>query len=562
MRIVTAAFALCLTLLVHQSAQAQSPFSIQSAGNIVEEGLATLWSDIDGDSDADLLIVNVSGQHTLFRNDGSGGLNPEAFVLPTQNVGDGVFADLDGDGDRDLVLGSLDQSGYYVKDASGYTAGLVPGLTDRTGVRSVNPVDANGDGRLDLFVSRRGTQGNYLLTQTVDGSWEVSFTEPSKNAGSTNQTCWSDADLDGDLDAFVVNSAGRDNVAYRNDDGDLVEWTVGAEQSEAVAATSCAWGDVDADGDFDLFITAVGAPSRLYLNDGTGMLAEAPPSAAPALDGDVISARWDDIDLDGDLDLIAVGRFEPLRLYLNEGGVFVASEIAGLNAAPSYRTGAATFDLDGDGDLELAVGAGFNGSYEPSVVYRNDLAGAPNWIGVRLVSSTTANTDGIGARITVYSDLAGDPVVQLREILAHSSRLGQSDMTAMFGLGANGKADSVRVDWPSGSVSTVYPETQSQVLVVEDPTAVSGEPVPGRAFAVSVRPNPSGGDAVGVVTLDVAGEVALALFDALGREVWSQVLRAPAGAVEVRLPQLATGTYVFRARTDRQTATRLLTVVR
>jgi hypothetical protein len=116
-----------------------------------------------------------------------------------------------------------------------------------------------------------------------------------------------------------------------------------------------AWGDVDGDGDLDLAVANHQAANQLYLNvGGTMVLSEgilAPPPSPVENRSDTVA--WGDVDGDGDLDL-AVGNYQrPNQLYLNQDGRLVLSSWA---PAAGITWSLAWGDVDGDGDLDLAVG--------------------------------------------------------------------------------------------------------------------------------------------------------------------------------------------------------------
>jgi enediyne biosynthesis protein E4 len=118
-----------------------------------------------------------------------------------------------------------------------------------------------------------------------------------------------------------------------------------------------AWGDVDGDGDPDLFVVGFGEPNRLFLNDD-GRFTEA--GAAAGVDdpgGEAMGASFADYDGDGDLDL-HVTRRGSNRLFRNRGdGTFDEVAAAAGIDDPSWSTGAAWGDFDRDGHLDLYVGS-------------------------------------------------------------------------------------------------------------------------------------------------------------------------------------------------------------
>lgn len=117
-----------------------------------------------------------------------------------------------------------------------------------------------------------------------------------------------------------------------------------------------AWGDVDGDGDPDLYVVDFAAPNRLYLNQGDGTFQEAAEAAGVADEpGFGMGAAFADYDDDGDLDLYVTNR-GPNRLFRNRGdGTFDEMSAAAGVDDPSWSTGAVWGDLDRDGHLDLYV---------------------------------------------------------------------------------------------------------------------------------------------------------------------------------------------------------------
>ena len=86
------------------------------------------------------------------------------------------------------------------------------------------------------------------------------------------------------------------------------------------------------------------------------------------------------------------------------------------------------------------------------------------WIAVKPVG-TSSNRDAIGARVTI--DVGG--AVQIREIAAGSSQMGQNMLEAHFGLGTARTVDSVTVVWPSGKVKRLTDVPANQRLTIVEP---------------------------------------------------------------------------------------------
>lgn len=154
-------------------------------------------------------------------------------------------------------------------------------------------------------------------------------------------------------------------------------------------AGGAASGDVDGDGDLDVFIVRGDTgPNLLYLNDGAGRFQEAAAAAGLATTGDAVNARhsgpvFGDLDGDSDLDLVIGGlESDPTKLYLNDGnGRFTdATTGSGFQSMSSRQTiSMALGDYDRDGDLDLAMahwGTPRNSAFpgETETLWRNDSA--------------------------------------------------------------------------------------------------------------------------------------------------------------------------------------------
>ncbi|MGE5459983.1 MAG: CRTAC1 family protein [Solirubrobacterales bacterium] len=146
-------------------------------------------------------------------------------------------------------------------------------------------------------------------------------------------------------------------------------------------AGGTAWGDIEGDGDPDLYVPQKGAPARLYVNDGTGHFTEEAASRGVANPGrDGVGAVFVDYDNDGDPDLYVVN-FEGNRLYRNNGSGLFADVTSTAGVAGTFGMSSASWgDFDRDGYVDLYVAAwgdcsaGGLGSlqYGPDVLYHNN----------------------------------------------------------------------------------------------------------------------------------------------------------------------------------------------
>jgi hypothetical protein len=337
-------------------------------------------------------------------------LTPPADALPDDHVAERVVAALPAG--RVVPLWSRAAVAAAVLAAAGMVAWQLRPLPEETPVAEARPYPLEPPSAPDYagprFADVSEAAGVTKLDHTgVHGAKDWMVEVVGHGAAAF------DIDSDGDLDLFVPDGNRIDPGArventwrmYRND-GDMrfTDVTASAGLSADAWAGGAVAGDLDADGDTDLFVPCFGV-NRLFLNRGDGTFEDATERAGVAGREEEWStaAALGDVDGDGDLDLYVanyadmrrfiveagVGRGcrwrempvpcgpQPMlpqrdRLYLNRGdGTFVDGTEACLPQLARYSFQPVLTDLDGDGALDVFVAA----DGHPNLLFLNDGTG-------------------------------------------------------------------------------------------------------------------------------------------------------------------------------------------
>ena len=275
--------------------------------------MALALGDVDGDGDLDLVWANYAyptGQNSLWLNNGKG-YYKDTTSTRMPRAGDLTYAvalgDVDGDGDPDLLFGNAaNQNRLYLNDGKGtftdHTAGRMPADQDVTNALVL--ADLDGDGDPDLVCANSRQNRLYLN----DGKGFFTDATSRLPGDSDETTCLGLGDLDGDGDPDLVCGtagllAGQRNRLYLNDGkGFFTDATTARTPFGPGMTRSLVLGDLDGDGDLDL-VCGNQDRNRLYLNDGRGRFTDA--TAILPKDEDITyGLALGDLDGDDDPDLV------------------------------------------------------------------------------------------------------------------------------------------------------------------------------------------------------------------------------------------------------------------
>lgn len=250
--------------------------------------------------------------------------------------------------------------------------------------------DVNGDGTIDMFVGGTKENPGRLFVQLGNGIFRMmgnfDFKEDANCADADAR--FFDADGDSDPDLYVVSGGYHEFLPgqevlqdrlYLNDGKGNFKKAIDALPRMSPAKSCVRPVDIDHDGDLDLFVGGrvmpgsypLTPPSYLLLNDGAGHFSDATEALLPLLKeaGMITDAAWLDVNKDSYADLIVVGEFMPIRVFISRQGKGFdeASQNYFKNGSSGWWTKLAVADFDHDGDEDLIAGNfGLNSQFKAS----------------------------------------------------------------------------------------------------------------------------------------------------------------------------------------------------
>lgn len=407
-------------------------WTLSSSTSETKDTNVTILGDFDGDGDLDYIAANTELVTDVYKNDlyinnGSGTFTHDSTFGHSTSGEEMVSADLDGDGDLDLVRTTVAGDIYtYRNNGAGAMTQIATWnfpytLTDT----KIGDVDMDGD--IDIVVSNSSfvPQITVYLNQG-NGTFGSALISSGPGIQYAHGLALADMDSDGDLDVVLYTTLGTITVNQNSGNG---VFTLLSSSSIAPGWSSpLTVGDIDGDGDIDVLSTYSGFTT--YFNNGLGTALTAGASYSSVEAGGAVALG--DLDNDGDLDVEmpvtdSFGILAGNQTWLNDGaGVFTQTGTPTENAdcTKSVSVG----DIDADGDLDYVAGnqSCTLGSGRANRHYKSDQAGTSANTAPTAPTSLTASltSTGNGSGIVLLSWGSGSDSQTATRLLQYQVRVG------------------------------------------------------------------------------------------------------------------------------------------
>lgn len=345
------------------------------------------YADIDLDGDNDLLITGTGPTgvtSTLYENDGSG--NFTAVSQPAiVNVYNGAaeFADVDSDGDMDLMMTGNTSSpsataNLYINDGTGNFTISSGTPFEASNSGDIDFGDIDGDNDLDLIMTGKDASGNVfskLYTNNGTGSFTL-VTGTIFTGVYMSSTEFIDVDNDGDLDLLMCGADSSDVSTaklYKNNGSGIFNLVTGTPFENAQFG-DIAFGDTDNDGDQDILIVGKNDSSQYIAKFyiNTGTSFSLQPNT-PFPGTFLHSSSFADFNNDGKLDLLHIGNaLNGLIGHIYENQGSNNFVLADSTLSGSYNGSNIVADLNGDNKMDIVTtGTSFTSPFRAPKIYFN-----------------------------------------------------------------------------------------------------------------------------------------------------------------------------------------------
>jgi len=301
-------------------------------GSLSGNSMDAQSADLDGDGDLDLVIAIEFGANRLLINDGGGAFQDlSAGRLPARDFDseDVAVADLNRNGFRDLFFANEENqtNEYYLNEGSASFFDATANRIPVTGIsNAVEIADVNGDQNPDILIGNNGQ--NFLLINNGNGFFsDQTGQRLPQRLDITQDVAFADLTGNGLVDIIVANEdANRILINtgsgfYADQTSSRLPLISGIEETREVDLR-----DIDGDGDLDIYFSNVqinesgsNPQDRLLINNGSGVFADVTSSQLPEKITDTMDSDFMDMDNDGDWDIITGDFNGGVQVFINNG---------------------------------------------------------------------------------------------------------------------------------------------------------------------------------------------------------------------------------------------------
>lgn len=238
-------------------------------------------ADLDGDGDLDLVVGTETSWLSFYRNDGSasapswGAIKQDLFQISNRSRLVPYAGDLDNDGDMDLLVGTASGNVYFLEN-TGVSGGFPTFSLNATPIATTGQYckpaldDIDNDGDLDLLVA---SSSKVTLFRNVGDAQTFDFSFESDTMVDTTTVyglspAFTDMDGDGDNEMICGDSNGRLDLYEKQVDGSNVSYVLQNSRYGGISVyqlATCSFGDLDNDGDDDLVVSDISGEMRRYV---------------------------------------------------------------------------------------------------------------------------------------------------------------------------------------------------------------------------------------------------------------------------------------------------------
>ena len=461
--------------------------TLHDNSKIIDDEYGVVAADFNNDNLVDIFTCGLYENNHLYMNIGNiqfldeatergvSGKLEDQKATKEYKLG-ACAADFDGDGNIDLYVSSLNGINKYYKNKGDgffvdYTsiANVGGELSDRT--NSIATADVDNDNDLDIFITNE-TSTNRLFLNNGAGIFREITTDVglvTKNGGTG--CSFGDIDNDGDIDLYVTNWSAKNrlykNLLMETSSLNFIDITELANVGgyHYTKSNGVAFADLDNDADLDLFVANRKTSNKIYLNNSKGIFTDNTFQFIGADSSKSYGVVINDFDGDSYKDIYVsnVGRNKFLKNI--NGGKFIDFTNKYNCEIEGYSTGSASADFDNDGDIDLYI-ANYIGESSTILINKKN---SKDYIEIN-VEGLTSNRSGIGTKIYSYEPgylNNNNHIICYSEINGGSGYGSMNELKQIIPTSNYNQID-IKIVFPSSIVQTYTNIDKSSILNISE----------------------------------------------------------------------------------------------